>query len=979
MLPSAKWSRVPQRRRAPSRLDRGEDDFDHDNGEDATLCDRRSTDGREGDSSKLGPSQLYAMQQVNAAWVPNPQELSQVVQLLQHSQSVDTQVQRHIQEKINQLNSHPHFGCFLVYVLADLKTEQPATRSICGLVLKNLIREKWKDLPMDVRDYVKMKTLAAIADEHQLIRATVGIVITTILVYDGFNAWNTLLPTLCEMLNGNNFFLLEGALGALQKVCEDSADRLSQEQIFIITSKVLNFFRNDNAKLRTLAVSILNSILLVQNEALNDVIDPFLQNLFALANDDDQDVQRQLCRSLTLLLDSHLNKIANQLPNIVEFILHKTEDPNEETALEACEFWLALAENTDVCTENVRPILPKLVPILVKCMRYSPADIAILKGDEDDYMVPDKDQDIKPRFHRAKTHTQKHNADGVAIPSNPDDDDDLEDDDDDDSTTEWNLRKCSAASLDVMSGIFGDEFLVTLLPILKEILFHDRWEIKESGILALGAVAEGCMNGITPHLPELIPYLINSLQDRKALVRSITCWTLSRYCHYVVQQPHEVYFKPLLKELLSRILDNNKRVQEAACSAFATLEEEACHELVPYLTDILGTLVEAFNRYQAKNLLILYDAVGTLADSVGSSLAQDNLVQMLMTPLMTKWQILSDDDKELFPLLECLSSVAAALHESFWPFCQPVFQRCTQLIGKSIAAAKSAASTNDIDYDMANKDFLIVALDLLSGLAEGLGERIETFVANSHIVQLIYECSKDSTSEVRQSSFALLGDLAKACYPHLQPHIHSFVPILIQNLDPEQVSVCNNSIWALGELSLKMRTEMKQYVPRLISPLIFVMNRDKGPKTLLENTAITLGRLGIYCPEEVAPYLQQFIRQWCLALRNIRDNEEKDSAFRGLCMMINLNPAGVLHDFIFLCDAIASWNAPKEDLQAVFYRISQNSIISIADFICKENIHAVFFWILHGFRTQVGETNWAAFAAQCPVPLRQRLHAQYQI
>uniref|UniRef100_A0A1I7YJB0 Transportin-1 n=1 Tax=Steinernema glaseri TaxID=37863 RepID=A0A1I7YJB0_9BILA len=892
--------------------------------------------------------------QVNETWVPNRDELSQVVQLLQQSQSVDTQVQRHIQEKIHQLNSHPHFGCFLVYVLADLKTEQPTTRSICGLVLKNLIREKWKDLPMDVRDYVKTKTLAAIADEHQLIRATVGIVITTILLYDGFNAWSSLLPTLCEMLNENNFYLLEGALGALHKVCEDSADRLSQEQIFLITSKVLNFFQNQSAKLRWQAVSILNSILLVQNEALNEVFDPFLQNLFALANDDDQDVQRQLCRSLTLLLDSHLNKIVNQLPSIVEFILLKTEDSNEDTALEACEFWLALAENTDVCMENVRPILPKLVPILVKCMRYSPGDIAILKGDEDDYMVPDKDQDIKPRFHRAKTHTQKHNADGENTAPNADDEDDM-DDDDDDSSTEWNLRKCSAASLDVMSGIFGDEFLVTLLPILKEILFHERWEIKESGILALGAVAEGCMNGITPHLPELIPYLINSLQDRKALVRSITCWTLSRYCHYVVQQPHDVYFKPLLKELLARILDNNKRVQEAACSAFATLEEEACHELVPYLHDILSTLVEAFNRYQAKNLLILYDAVGTLADSVGSSLAQEHLVQMLMSPLMTKWQILGDDDKELFPLLECLSSVAAALHESFWPFCEPVFQRCTQLIGKSITAAKYTTASNDIDYEMANKDFLIVALDLLSGLAEGLGERIETFVANSSIVQLIYECSKDSTSEVRQSSFALLGDLAKACYPHLQPNIHHFVPILIQNLDPEQVSVCNNSIWALGELSLKMRIDMKQYVPQLMSPLIFVMNRDKGPKTLLENTAITLGRLGIYCPEEVSPYLQQFIRQWCLALRNIRDNEEKDSAFRGLCMMINLNPAGVLHDFIFLCDAIASWNAPKEDLQAAFFKI------------------------LHGFRNQVGETNWAAFAAQCPVPLRQRLHAQYQI
>jgi hypothetical protein len=35
------------------------------------------------------------------------------------------------------------------------------------------------------------------------------------------------------------------------------------------------------------------------------------------------------------------------------------------------------------------------------------------------------------------------------------------------------------------------------------------------------------------------------------------------------------YFRPLMTELLGRVLDKNKKVQEAACSAFATLEEEA--------------------------------------------------------------------------------------------------------------------------------------------------------------------------------------------------------------------------------------------------------------------------------------------------------------------------------------------------------------------------------------------------------------------
>src|SRR4029434_8212835 len=46
---------------------------------------------------------------------------------------------------------------------------------------------------------------------------------------------------------------------------------------------------------------------------------------------------------------------------------------------------------------------------------------------------------------------------------------------------------------------------------------------------------------------------------------SIACWTLSRYAHWVVSQPPDLYLKPLMTELLKRILDSNKRVQEAAC------------------------------------------------------------------------------------------------------------------------------------------------------------------------------------------------------------------------------------------------------------------------------------------------------------------------------------------------------------------------------------------------------------------------------
>ena len=189
----------------------------------------------------------------------------------------------------------------------------------------------------------------------------------------------------------------------------------------------------------------------------------------------------------------------------------------------------------------------------------------------------------------------------------------------------------------------------------------------------------------------------------------------------------------------------------------------------------------------------------------------------------------------------------------------------------------------------------------------------------------------------------------------MAPCIQEFVPILAQNLYTEHISVCNNATWAAGEISVKMGAEMKQYIQLLLPPLIIIINRPNTPKTLLENTAITIGRMGLVCPAEVAPSLTQFVRPWCTSLRNIRDNDEKDSAFRGMCQMISVNPGGVVPDFIFFCDAIASWQSPQDDLKQMFYKI------------------------LHGFKTQVGEESWAQFANQFPAPLKERLVANYGI
>ena len=193
---------------------------------------------------------------------------------------------------------------------------------------------------------------------------------------------------------------------------------------------------------------------------------------------------------------------------------------------------------------------------------------------------------------------------------------------------------------------------------------------------------------------------------------------------------------------------------------------------------------------------------------------------------------------------------------------------------------------------------MIVALDLLSGLADGLNGHMESLVASSNVIELLFQSMQvrllskvdepashailsqkqtfkpnadlflpprspqDPLAEVRQSSFALLGDLTKACFQHVKPRIPEIIPILARNLNPDFISVCNNSIWSIGEIAIQLRCDMRPYVHLVLDQLIIIINSQDKPKTLLENTAITIGRLGHVAPEEVAPSLQQFIRPW---------------------------------------------------------------------------------------------------------------------
>lgn len=303
---------------------------------------------------------------------------------------------------------------------------------------------------------------------------------------------------------------LQGAFSTLDKLCQDIPKKLELMEVggtrpldFMIP-KFLTHIDSPYPKIRAHALSCTIQFISPDNNALTLHLEPFMVALFKHASDESSDVRKTVCQALVQLLATRPDVLVPHMGSVVDFMLFSTQDKDdEEVALEACEFWLTFAEDPEL-VHQLRPYLPKVIPVLLECMVYSEDDIAILDGGEDDAAVPDKASDIKPHLLSSKTHTNERAEDvagaggggGGKGRTNEEADDesdesDYEDEDDDEAYTEWNLRKCSAAALDVMAVAFETEMMEVLLPYLKEKLFSPDWLDRESGILALGAIAEG--------------------------------------------------------------------------------------------------------------------------------------------------------------------------------------------------------------------------------------------------------------------------------------------------------------------------------------------------------------------------------------------------------------------------------------------------------------------------------------------------------
>ena len=78
------------------------------------------------------------------------------------------------------------------------------------------------------------------------------------------------------------------------------------------------------------------------------------------------------------------------------------------------------------------------------------------------------------------------------------------------------------------------------------------------------------------------------------------------------------------------------------------------------------------------------------------------------------------------------------------------FQRCERIIAQNLAASRVANGNVAHAQQESDKDFVIGCLDMISGLAEGLGPGVQPLVARSQLRSMLLQCC-----QVRHSRLGL--------------------------------------------------------------------------------------------------------------------------------------------------------------------------------------------------------------------------------
>uniref|UniRef100_A0A7S0LEM7 TOG domain-containing protein n=1 Tax=Coccolithus braarudii TaxID=221442 RepID=A0A7S0LEM7_9EUKA len=520
---------------------------------------------------------------------------------------------------------------------------------MCALLLRKTVMQQidGQTCSPEVMKQVKNQLLICIQNEPQRnIQKKVCDAVGQLAVKqlnDDLNAWPELGPFILGATGGSNPQLHEAAFTILNALAEFIAEKWPQWHPTLLQIFNSSLGSNFPLQVRNAALRALASFLMVVDDAkvrqpFQDLVPLMLQTIAAALTENAEDECREAIEVFVELADSQIKFLKRYLQDCVSAMLQIASMTNLQDNVRhlALEFLLTVAESAPTMARKLPDFVNNAVPVALQMMLEIECD------------TPEELRE-------------------------------WEEEDDEEEDTEINNYDVGEEALDRLAIAMGGK---TMMPVLSEKIQewfqHTDWKHRHAALMAISQSGEGCEAQMAKQLEMIVRTIVTKFGDPHPRVRWAAINTIGQMSTDFGPKLQKKLHSTVLPALLGAMDDQSKRVQAHAAAAVINFCEH-CERatLQPYLHALLGKLLLLLRRDGQRRVQEqAVTAVASVADKAESDFTP--FYDDFMPPLKFFLQQAADS-KEYRMLrgkaMECISLIGVAVgQEKFGPDAQAVME-----------------------------------------------------------------------------------------------------------------------------------------------------------------------------------------------------------------------------------------------------------------------------------------------------------------
>ena len=614
--------------------------------------------------------------------------------------------------------------------------------------------------------------------------------------------------------------------------------QLDEDSSRVLIPECINLLQHNDISFRAKAMAVLAAQLRDQNQYMVYHVDELGRAMSASqlldlkqgsgsGGDDDTtttkayvELHTQLIYAVTELQRRFPGKVMPYFKPLAVYLMACTGSAHLPIATAACQHWAEInipapvpPKYMEQWTHAVYPKLAKLVPNLMNAMKYHEEHVNYLEA-----KVRSEGTTFRPQT--ASKELEQYVG----------------------------RRNYAAQAFENIANLFGPEIIPAFKMNLIKRTKSDSWLELEASFLALGAftAALGTPKEMQDVYSDVIPRLLESYNHPKALVRSITCFTMQHFVNTPKLKNVKNPFVRMMKSTLNLILDESLEVQEMALRSLATMLAYSDADMTNFSSKIHDTLVRANSRIGGESRYAYYECIGHFVGQFGANMDETACTELLK-PLTDAFDTLPWDNMAASSgentVMLCQPLLVCAM------FCKDKFAAYNTLImDKATPYMQRTAGLPTVGSDPTTSHMVSV-LDIISAIFDNqpeTGKYVSMYSLDKCVLAVLKNQAFEET--VHQSAMALMGHMMKSSYDQMSSLIDDVVRVANRLLGSKSDTVKNNTLWTLYVIS-RCIEEKNEALFAMVNDVTANILNLKGDQGVIINSALVLTTLAAKWPD----------------------------------------------------------------------------------------------------------------------------------